>query len=322
VRSANFDRIEAVGNFDATTAAKMTLRGANLLSGDYAAPPAKVLKTALAGKKSQVVVTPTTGTRYISLNTRTAPFDDVNVRRAVSAAIDRTVLRRSAGGPSVGKLATHLLPPGIYGFETAGGEKGPGYDFVSSPRANLKIAARYMRRAGYSSGRYDGPPIFAVAASEPYARWPAEALRSQLKKIGIKLRLRTVPYTTMLQKYCQRPQARVAICPSLARHADFLSGQPMIDPLFNGRSIVPSGNLNTAQVRRRQLDVKIQQAKMIIDPVGGGEAWAQLDKEITRQSYVVAWLWDNRVALEGRNAHGVPSLFNGGAWDLSASSLK
>jgi peptide/nickel transport system substrate-binding protein len=322
IRGANFDRIEAVGNFSAATATKRTLRGANLLSGDYVVPPATLLKAALARKKSQTAVTPTTGTRYISLNTKVPPFDDVNVRRALSAAIDRTVLRRTAGGPSAGKLATHLLPPGIYGFETAGGQKGPGYDFVSSPRANLKVATRYLRRAGYPRGRYDGPPVFAVAGSEPSTRRMAEAVRSQLKKIGIRLQLRTVPYTTMLQRYCQVPSAKVAICPSLARSADFFSAQTMIDPLFNGRSILPSGNLNTAQVHNRQLDVKIPQIRMITDPVGAGEAWAELDREITRQSYVVAWLWDNRVALEGRNVQGVSSLFNAGAWDLTASSLK
>lgn len=322
IRGANFDRIEAVGNFSASTAAKRTLRGANVLSGDYVAPPAMVLKAALARRKGQTVVTPTTGTRYISLNTKVAPFDDIYVRRAVSAAIDRTVLRRTAGGRSAGKLATHLLPPGIYGFEAAGGDKGPGYDFVSSPRANLKVATSYLRKAGYPRGRFEGPSIFAVADSDPSARRTVEAIRSQLKRIGIKLRLRTVPHLTMLQKYCQVPAAGVAICPSLARRADFFSAQAMIDPLFNGRSIAPSGNLNTAQVRNRQLDVKIEEAKMIIDPVGAGEAWAELDKEITRQSYVVAWLWDNRVGLEGRNAHGVSSLFNGGAWDLTASSLK
>jgi peptide/nickel transport system substrate-binding protein len=322
IRGVNFDRIEAVGNFSATTAAKTTLRGANLLSGDYVWPPAAVLKAALARRKSQTAVTPTTGTRYVSLNTRVPPFDDVYVRRAVSAAIDRTVLRRTAGGPSVGKLATHLIPPGIYGFETAGGQKGPGYDFVSSPRANIKVAARYLRKAGYPRGRYDGPPVFTVAGNDPSARRTGEALRSQLRKIGIKLQLRSVPHTTMLQKYCQVPSARVAICPSLARSADFFSAQAMIDPLFNGGRIPPSGNLNTAQVRDRQLDTKIQEAKTIIDPVGAGEVWAELDKEITRQSYVVAWLWENRVGLEGRSAHGVSSLFNRGAWDLTTSSLK
>jgi peptide/nickel transport system substrate-binding protein len=321
-RGANFDRIEALGNFDAATATRMTLRGPNLLSGDYVTPPATLLKAALKKKKGQTVVATTTGTRYISLNTKVPPFDDVYVRRAVSAAIDRTVLRRAAGGPSAGKLATHLIPPGIYGFEAAGGDKGPGYDFVSSPRANLRAATRYLRKAGYPGGRYNGPSVFTVAAGEPPARATAEAIRSQLKKIGIRLQLRIVPYRTMLQKYCQVPSARVALCPSLARSADFFSAQTMIDPLFSGRSIFRSGNLNTAQVHRRQLDVKIQEAKMIVDPVGAGVAWADLDREITRQSYFVAWLWDNRIGLEGTNARGVPSLFNSGAWDLTASSLK
>jgi hypothetical protein len=61
---------------------------------------------------------------------------------------------------------------------------------------------------------------------------------------------------------------------------------------------------------------------MLLDPVGAGETWGEVDQEITRQSYAVAWLWDNRVGLEGTNARGVPSLFNRGAWDLTASSLK
>jgi peptide/nickel transport system substrate-binding protein len=322
IRGANFDRIEAVGNFSASSAANRTLRATNLLSGDYVAPPAAVLKAALARKKGQTVVTPTTGTRYISLNTKLPPFDDVNVRRAVSAAIDRTVLRRRAGGPSAGEPATHLLPPGIYGFDAGGGDKGPGYDFVSSLRANPRVAARYMRRAGYPGGKFVGAPVFAVADSEPYARRTVEALRAQLKRIGIRLQLRSVPYRTMLRKYCQVPASRVAICPSLARSTDFFSAETMIDPLFNSRSIAGPGNLNTAQVSNRRLDAKMEEAKMIIDPVGAGVAWGELDAEIMRQAYVIPWLWDNRIGLEGTNVRGVPSLFNRGAWDLTASSLK
>ena len=50
-KPAYFDRIEFQGGFDATVAARRTLSGQNMLSGDYAAPPTPVLKQALASQQ-------------------------------------------------------------------------------------------------------------------------------------------------------------------------------------------------------------------------------------------------------------------------------
>ena len=56
----------------------------------------------------------------------------------------------------VGKPGTHFIPPGISGFEEAGGEKGPGFDFLANPKGDMAVAEKYMKEAGYSSGKYDG----------------------------------------------------------------------------------------------------------------------------------------------------------------------
>jgi peptide/nickel transport system substrate-binding protein len=321
-RPAYFDKVEETCCSDATVAAKKTLSGQGYLSGDYAAPPVAVFKQATSNTPDQVKITPSTGNRYVALNTTIKPLDNVNVRRAISAAVDRTALRQTRGGPKVAKIATHFLPPNVPGFEDAGGEKGPGYDFVSSPTANVPLAKEYMKKAGYANGMYNGPALLTVSDNVSPAKETGEAFQSQVGKIGIKLQLREVPRATLLSKFCNVPKADVAICPTLGWGADFFSAQSFIDPLFNGKNIVPSGNVNTAQVNDPKLNKQIEDAKHVTDPEGLAKAWGDLDKEVTDQSYFVTYMWDNNVGLQSSNMNGVASLFNSGAYDWAFSSFK
>jgi peptide/nickel transport system substrate-binding protein len=321
-KPAYFDRINITCCSDATVAAKQTLSGQNMLSGDYAAPPTPVLKQALSSQKDQLSIQPSGGNRYISLNTTVKPLDNVNVRRAIAAVINRTALRQTRGGPTLGTIATHFFPPDADGFDEGGGVEGPGFDFMSSPTADVELAKSYMKKAGFSNGMYDGPPLLTIADNVSPAKETAEAFQEQVKAIGLKLQFREVPHATMLTKFCQVPKAKVAICPNLGWGADFFSAQSLIAPLFAGENIVPSGNVNTAQVDDPKLNAKIDKAKQITDPAKAAQAWADLDKDVTNQAYFIPWLWDNNVSLQSSNAKGVPSKFNSGAFDFAFSSLK
>jgi ABC-type transport system substrate-binding protein len=66
--------------------------------------------------------------------------------------INKDALRLTRGGPTLGTPATHFVPPGMPGFEQAGGVKGPGYDFMSQPNGNLSLAESYMKKGGFPSG--------------------------------------------------------------------------------------------------------------------------------------------------------------------------
>jgi peptide/nickel transport system substrate-binding protein len=321
-KPAYFDRIEETCCSDATVAAKQTLSGQGFLSGDYAAPPTPVLKQALSSQKSQISVEPSGGNRYISLNTTVKPLDNVKVRRAIAAVIDRTTLRQTRGGPTLGTISTHFLPPGTAGFDEAGGTKGPGFDFMSSPTANVALAKSYMKKAGYANGKYSGSPLLTIADNISPAKETAEAFQEQVKAIGLKLQFREVPHATMLTKFCQVPKANVAICPNLGWGPDFFSAQSMIAPLFAGENLVASGNVNTAEVNDPALNAKIDKAKQVTDPAAAAKAWADLDKDVTNQAYFIPWLWDNNIGLESKNMKGVSSKFNSGAYDFVFSSLK
>jgi peptide/nickel transport system substrate-binding protein len=319
-RPAFLDKIIVDEGNDISVASRRILTGESMINGDYAAPPPDILKQALNRYKDQTSVTPSQGQRFIAFNTQKKPFDDANVRRAVLAATDRTALRLLRGGAVIGNLATHFLPPGISGFDEAGGLKGPGEDFMG-PTADLEVAAKYLKAAGFSSGKYEGPELLMVADNEGPAQKGAEALKEQLTKAGFKIKLREVPHEVMYSKYCNVPKNQPDLCPSLGWGKDFFDAQSFMDPLFNSKNIAESGNVQWSQVKDPKLDKMIQDAEKETDAAKRAQMWGDMDKYVTNQAYYDVWLWDNQVNIASKNVNVVLSKFNTSA-DLTYTSLK
>jgi peptide/nickel transport system substrate-binding protein len=315
-----FNEIVFKGGNDVTVASRQVLNGRSMFSGDFAAPPVSILQQGLTGsQKSQFHVAPSDGNRYVSLDTKIPPLNNVNVRRAIAAVLNRNALRLSRGGPTLGTIATHFIPPGMPGFAAAGGNKGPGYDFMSQPNGNLSLAESYMKKAGYSSGKYTGPALLTIGDNEPPASNTALEVQNELSQLGFKLNFREVPHATVLSRFCLVPKAAVAICPTLGWGKDFFDSQSMIDPVFNGKNIVPTGNTNTAEANDPALNAQMNTAEKITDPAQRAEAWGKLDAAVTAQAYVIPWLWDNEVIFASKNIHGVAWAFNANSWDLPNS---
>src|SRR3989442_10875218 len=113
------------------------------------------------------------------MNTTVKPCDNVNVRKAVAAVIDGNALVATRGGSRIGPVATHYIPPFLPGFQEAGGSKSP-YDYMSQPNGNLALAKRYMRKAGYASGRDNRPSPPMVGDDFPPAENTSGTRQSQL----------------------------------------------------------------------------------------------------------------------------------------------
>ena len=320
-REANVDSIVVNLGADATVASRQILNGKSMVSGDFAAPPTPILKSALQSKKDQLDIVPSQGNRYVSLNTTIKPLDDVNVRKAIFAVADRDELRLTRGGPQLGTVANHFIPPGIPGFEEAGGEAGPGFDFTKNPNGDVELAKDYMRKAGYESGMYDGPELLMVGDDEVPSNRTAEAFQAQLLKIGIKTKLRQVPHETVLSEFCQQPKAKVAFCPNLGWAKDFYDAQAFMDLLFSGEQIQEEGNYNHAEFDDPAINKRITEAAAIQDPKERAKAYGELDRDITELVPVVTWLWDNQVNIRSSNVKGEVNAFNS-TYDLNFTSIE
>jgi peptide/nickel transport system substrate-binding protein len=321
-RPAYLDEIDMPqGNDDTTVAARKILDGQSMINGDFSPPPA-ILKQVITKNKEQLELVPNGGGRWVAMNTTIKPFDNADVRRAVVAGFDREAMRLTRGGAVVGDVPTHYIPPGVPGFEEAGGLKGPGIDFMSKPDGDLNLAAEYFKKAGYSSGKYEGSDeLLMVGTSEGVAQKAAEVAKQNFENMGFKVRLRLVTQDSMYTKFCNSPKAEVAICPNVGWLKDFSDAQTYLDPTFNGENILPQNNSNWSQLDDKALNAEMNKAKLLTDPQERAQAWGDIDKKITELAPAIDWIWDKTPLIRSPNVVGVASQDNG-QWDLAFTSIK
>jgi peptide/nickel transport system substrate-binding protein len=320
-RPAYVDEIEIQqGNDDATVMSRKILDGENMINGDQPPPPA-VLRDVITQKKDQLVLAAGGGGRWISLNTQLAPFDDINVRKAVSAGMDREALRLTRGGEAIGDIATHYLPPEMSGFEEAGGMEGFGLDFMSNPKGDKELMAEYFRKAGFDSGKFEGAQkILMVGDNEGVGGKTAEVAAEQLREMGFNIELRQVTHDAMYNKFCNVPKAKVHVCPNVGWVRDFGDPQTYLEPTFNGNNIIPTNNVNWPQLDVPEINQAMAEASLLIDPAERAEAWAEIDRMVTEQAATVNWLWDKTPNIQSANVSAVVDEING-LWDYAYTSI-
>jgi peptide/nickel transport system substrate-binding protein len=304
-RPAFLDGIQMTTNdSNAAVSAQQVLTGSHLALDTN--PPAAQLRDAVTNRKGQFVQLPGGGYRYFPLNTTIKPLDNADVRRAIVAAFDRDAALKARGGKFTGDIPTHFLPPGIPGFEEAGGAAGPGFDFLKNPRGDMTVATNYMKKAGYPSGKYTGSEeLLLISANADPGKAQAEVAKAQLEKLGFKIQFRTVPQDAVYTEWCQVPKKQVAICGSAGWFKDFTDPQSMLDPTFKGANIFKEGGNNNLA----QLDVPaIDQAMTKAAALQGAErlkAWAEIDKMITEQAPAVPFSWDKTTIVWSKDVNGV-----------------
>jgi peptide/nickel transport system substrate-binding protein len=323
-RPAYLDKIVVEEGSDPTVGNRKVLDGQSVVANPVdLAPTPDFLKSNLNGsKKDQLVPSPYTGrTRWVALNTRKKPFDNINVRKAVNAALDRNAMLLGFGGKAVGQVAMHIIPPGVAGFDEAGGTAGTGVDYLKNPSGDPKLAASYLKKAGFSNGKYSGPKITMVADNAGNQKAAAQVVLDSLQKIGFQVNFRTTTRDTMFSKFCAVPTNEPQICPSVGWLKDFADPQTMLDPVFNGKNIVPNGNVNWSLLNDKALNAQMDKAETVVGDQARAKAWADIDKKVIATAAAIPWMWDKPYLVRAANVVPVLNKANA-AWDLSSMSLK
>jgi len=276
------------------------------------------LLRALRARRAQVALPPAGEVTLIALNTRLAPFHDPDVRRAVSAALDRDALRDALGGAAVGEVPTHWIPPGVPGFAEAGGDAGPGVDFLAFPRGNLALARRYLRQAGYANGRITGfPELQLVARRQASGAEFAAATREALAALGLRSRVRFLTFEQFIQT-CSRA-SRVAACLGYRWQRDVEDAASVLPPLF-GRQGLRAGT-NVSRLSNPSLERLMDEATTTTGEADRADRWADVDRRVTELAPGVPIVWNREPNLRSEDVKGVLDR-DLAAWDLSFTSLR
>jgi len=331
-RPAYLDEIDIQeGNDDLATASRRALSGSATVCCDSGAPPAQVLKQALSRDQNQVSFVPAGGTRYISLDAKVPPFNNIDLRKAVIANTDRNALRLTRGGAVLGDIANGWIPPNIPGFNEAGGLKqNTNLDFLASPTGDAAVAKKYMLAAKKedpslpidASGKWTGSEkLLTVADNADPGKKTAEVFQGQMAKLGFKLNLRIVEHATMYTKFCQVPKSKVIVCPNVGWFKDFSDPQSMLDATFNGDNILAVGNVNYGQLDDPAINAKMKTAALVPTGAERNKAWAEVGSMIAAQAPGVPWVWDKSATVSAKNVQMVQNGYWAGP-DFDYISLK
>jgi ABC-type transport system substrate-binding protein len=190
------------------------------------------------------------------MNVELAPFDNVEVRRAVAAVIDRDKLCMIK--PSALSPAYQLLPPSVPGY----------HEGAAAQRHDRAAALEHMRRAGYPfdpATRTGGYPnvIPYYVYRQGMGSFAAQILQQDLADIGLRLELRMMSYPSWLA--LSRRRGKVALTET-GWTMDYPDPSNFFDSLFSTRAINDDDSNNTSFYRNPRLDELLRRARRELDP--------------------------------------------------------
>ncbi|MGH2867510.1 MAG: ABC transporter substrate-binding protein [Solirubrobacteraceae bacterium] len=320
-RPAYLDAININIGGTAAVIGQQVLKGSSTVQLDTPAQP--VVKLAYQQYPSQITFTPGSGDHYVALDNAHGVFTNVNLRRAAWANLNRAAIIKQRGGSLTSEPATHFIYPGVAGFDQAGGYPGPQTDFNKNVNGDLTVAKKYMKAAGYPSGKYTGNQTVQIVSSSN-GNTPAitQLLNTDLTQLGFKTHVSLVDQSAMYTKYCEVPKQNIDACPALGWLRDFADPLTVLYATFYGPSIVATNNSNFGQVNDPQINAAIKAAALVTDPTARAQAFANVDKQLVDKAVAIPEDFDNQANVESKNVAGVNSLWNEGSWDLAFTSLK
>ncbi len=300
---------------------QQVLKGTNVVQND---PPAQsIIKEAYENYPQQITFTPGGGTYYATLDNAHGPFKNLDLRKAVWAALDRDAIVKARGGPLVAEPLTHFIYPGVDGYEQSGGAKGPKVDYNEHPEGDMAVAEKYIKLAGYPSGKYTGGATLQVVGSTGSpAEDMAQITNSALEKLGFKTHLSLVEQATMYSKYCGVPKEEIDVCPNVGWVRDFADPQTVLYVPFWGPGIIPDKNSNWGQVNNPQINAAMDKAALVVGEEARAKAWAKIDEMLVEQAVAAPEVSVTQADIEGSEVAGVDDIWNTGTWDYSFTSLK
>jgi ABC-type transport system substrate-binding protein len=276
-------------------------------------PPPDVLRDYVTDPDRRPLVHSNPGdfTSYISMNLTTPPFDDVHVRRAVAAVVDRAGLLRIIGGSMHGQVATHIVPPSILGGRSDVFAPYPPDGSVADAREEMRRSVYDRNGDGLCDARACSDVTLLNVNFAPYTRMEP-LVAEDLGKIGIHVDAKELSGGAAFGRLSDvAARVPMAMFPSY--------GKDYADPYsfmraFTGDAIQPSGGVNASLVgltRSRAAQLGIPYPPGGVPSIDGDVAtceaesgaarldcWAALDRRLSED--IVAWVpyaWLNVVSV-------------------------
>lgn len=227
---------------------------------------------------------------YLAMNTSKAPFDDVRVRRAVAAAVDRREIAEALYyGAAV--EARGMLPPTLWGYNHAS----------SPPKKDLAMAQQLMREAGQRQGV--DTELWFMDNPRPYMPQPkalAEYLKEALAPIGIRLKLQEFEWGAYLEKLQngEHPMCLIGWTGDNGDPDNFLY------VLLDSDNARPGSASNYSFYRNAEVHDLLAQATRTADRAKRTQLYHQVDEIVDREVPVLPLVHTEQLAVVRKGVTG------------------
>jgi ABC-type transport system substrate-binding protein len=283
--------------------------------------PGPALQTASkAGKQFQSQ--PAGGVYFLTLNPKFKPLNNVNVRRAISALMNRQAFLLTLGGRYAADPATGFIPKGLAGYAPNEGSK---FDFVRNLNGSAAVAKKYMllaKKQGVpvsASGQYTGSANLTLMGinTDPASKAPL-LLQSVLQQLGIHSTVKLVSNEAYQSKYCYFSFLVPAVCTWNSCFKDFPDAIG-IDSIF-----AKSSGLTGVAIPSSKIQAAVSKA---INTLAGSKrdaAWQHVNDLVTASAVSIPFAWPRTTTVLSKNVVGahLNPLYSGAGFDLTFANVK
>jgi len=239
---------------------------------------------------------PSTGfTRYITIQEKVAPFDNIECRKAVQYAADKVALQGARGGPIAGgEIYGQMLPPTLPAFK-----KFVQYDSGPDNTGNLEKAREALKACGKPNG------FKTKIATTNKGKGPkvAIALQGALKRVGIDAQVIQVDSATYYSGFIGVPSNvhKQGLGLAVAGWGpDFPTEYGFFESIVDGRAIkTAGGNSNYSEFNSKEVNDLIDEAQGSTDADKRAEIWNKVDHLVMESANYLPFVADK--ALDYRN---------------------
>jgi peptide/nickel transport system substrate-binding protein len=238
-------------------------------------------------------------TWFTQLNPDVAPLNNIDCRKAVLLAADKTGYQRAYGGPIGGDIATGLLPPTIPGFKAM-----DLYGAKSKPTGDVAAAKAELAKCGQPNGFATN---ISYRAERPKEKATAESLQQSLARVGIQLTIKPYPTGDYFKLYAGKPDFAKTNKLGLMVYgwgADWPDGFGFLSQIVDSRVIHASGNTNLG-IKIPAVDAAIDKALSTTDATARNAIWGNIDQMVMQNANVLPGVWSKGLLFRPANLTNV-----------------
>ncbi|NUR27252.1 MAG: ABC transporter substrate-binding protein [Catenulispora sp.] len=296
VRKALPDRIEFELGLDTAVVDQRMIAAAGADADAVAMEPIGAASVAKVQNdpalKKRLVVSGSTSSRFLSLNTTHKPLDNAKVRQAIAFALDKDALRLTRGGPIAGDIATGLIPKSVAGYVPD--------DPYATPNAqgDPAKAKQLLADAGFPNGIDVTLDLPGTATGKAQG----EAIQESLGKAGIRVKLNEVPSSSFWSTEETVAQEHDMVIDGWT--PDWTGPSTLLPTILDGRLITPQGNNNRAMYSSPEVQRRFDEIAAMSDVTAADQAYGELSRQIMADAPIVPFLWDKAAVLVGPHVTG------------------